>query len=44
MTKIRGFLAAVAAIVILVVFSAITAKVLGMDVPGLRNITNAIGM
>ena len=43
MTKIRGFIGAVVAVVILIVFSAIVASVLEWDVPVLRDISGAIG-
>lgn len=38
MTKVRGFLGAVFAIVILIVFVAIAARVLGWDIPVLNDI------
>ncbi|MEA3365920.1 MAG: hypothetical protein U9Q79_09810 [Candidatus Hydrogenedentes bacterium] len=38
MTKVRAFLGAVFAIVILIVFLALAARVLGWDIPMLNNI------
>ena len=42
MTKVRGFLGAVVAIVVLVVFVAIAARVLGWDIPLLNNISGPV--
>ncbi len=44
MTKIRGFLAGVVAVIVLVLFAAFATSVMGMDVPGLSAIADALGM
>ena len=44
MTKVRAFVAAVFAIVVLAVFVAIAGRILGFDIPGLSKIPDAIGM
>jgi hypothetical protein len=43
-TRIRAFIGAVFAIVVLIVFAAIAAKAMGKDIPILRDISRAIGM
>lgn len=43
MTKIRAFIAGVVAVVLLVVFAAFTARVLGWHVPILTAITDRFG-
>lgn len=43
MTKIRGFIAAVVAVVLLIVFAAFVTAAMDMNVPILRDIAAAIG-
>lgn len=43
-TQIRAFIGTVFAIVVLIVFAAIAASAMGMDIPILRNISSALGM
>jgi hypothetical protein len=43
-TRLRGFIAAVITIIVLVVFVAIAAKVLGWNIPGLSAITDSLGI
>jgi hypothetical protein len=43
MTKVRGFIAAVVAIVLLIVFAAIVTSSMDMNVPVLQDIADAIG-
>ncbi len=43
MTKVRGFLAAVAAIVLLIVFAAFATAKMDVNVPVLRDISSALG-
>ncbi len=43
-TKVRAFIGAVFAIVVLVLFAAVATSMLGMEVPVLSGIAGAIGM
>lgn len=41
--KVRAFLGAVFAVIVLILFAAIVTTSMGMNIPGLRNIAGALG-
>jgi hypothetical protein len=42
--KVRGYLGAVFAVVVLIGFAAVATKSMGMNIPILRNIAGALGV